>query len=83
MTTTVQWHPIGTAPRDRPILLCSESRYVAIAWWSDEFVDAHDADWGKVGAWVVYDSEDPFYSVKFDQPKWWAELPTGPAGEAP
>lgn len=74
----MSWQPIETAPKDRRILLASKETSIQIAKWSDRFIDVTDNWKEKTGVWVIFDCDDPYYSLKYSDPEWWMELPTEP-----
>ena len=72
------WQPISSAPKDGTRILIMCARPLIARWEPD--IDAPAEDYEGPG-WLVYECEDPWFSVwaKPDIPTHWMPLPNPPA----
>lgn len=74
--TQVDWHPIESAPKDRPILV-----WDGAAWPVNWREDCQHGQFETRPGWQIFECEDPFYSIAAFRPTHWAEPVRGPQGD--
>ena len=69
----INWQPIETAPKDRPVMLWDGAP--TFASWSDE---CQHGQFDTRPGWQIFECEDSYYSIAAHAPTHWADVPLGP-----
>lgn len=73
---THRWCPIADAPRDGTNILLTDGKWIDIARWSDK---CQHGRFEESPGWQIFDCEDGWYSVSFENPTHWMPLPDPPS----